>query len=85
MRAILNRRAAVMAFSFLFLRPRVGSAAMPVTDPDPHKILTTLRTVETELRALVAARPGDALARAALGAVEVSIVAMSAIVSSMTA
>jgi hypothetical protein len=57
---------------------------MPITDPDPHKILAGLRANEAQLRALVAAQPENALAKAALGSVEVAIGALTASLASST-
>ncbi|MFT3768924.1 MAG: hypothetical protein QM820_26075 [Minicystis sp.] len=56
-----------MSFSFLFLAPAVGSAAMPVTEPDPHYVLEDLRISLKALQESAARDPGNAQLLAAVG------------------
>jgi hypothetical protein len=77
----VTRRVAVIAFSSLFLPRAVASCSdMPITPPDPGRLLDTLRAAQAELQALGTARPGSTLVKVALGAVDVAILAAEALV-----
>jgi hypothetical protein len=77
----VNRRDAILTFSFLFLPGAVASCSdMPITPPDPGKILDALLAAQAELQALAAARPGSTLVKLAAGALDVAIIAAEALV-----
>lgn len=57
---------------------------MPITEPDPHKILDALHAVLAELRTLDA-RAGGVLAKVAIGGVDVAIVAVTELARELTA
>lgn len=58
---MIRRRSVLSLFSFLFLAPAVGSAAMPITEPDPHDVLEDLRGSLKSLQASAARSPDPQL------------------------
>lgn len=72
-RPLFRRRSVLLSFSFLFFAPPVGCGAMPITDPDPHKILADLRASLANLQAAAKNAPSDARLLVAVGQVAAAI------------